>query len=292
MAERKYSIVGAMKQIKRELLHNVPFAYALPAFMWQLIFLCVPLVVIFYASITDNGLWTLNNYRALCDNAHVRIIVRSLVLACANVFLCLVCAYPVAYYLAIRARRFKQFLVFLLILPFWSNFLVQVYAWFFLLGNNGLIESLLRVVGVSLHLANSLIAVFLVMVYCYIPFMILPIYSIIEKISYPLLEASADLGATPWQTFRRITLPLSMPGIRTGILLVLVPSFGEFIIPELMGGSKYMMVGSLISYYFLVARDNAVGSAFTMICGCILLIVTYIFHRCIKLPEYGNYGGH
>lgn len=276
-----------MKYIKKQFFKDLPFLYALPAIVWQVLFLCVPLLTVFYVSFIKNGMWTTANYVSLCDSAHIRIIGRSLGLALANVALCLVCAYPVAYFLAMRVKRFKNFLIFLLVLPFWTNFLVQVYAWFFLLGNNGLLETLLRKIGIisgPLHIANSLTAVFLVMVYCYIPFMILPIYSIIEKLQHQLLEASADLGATPWQTFVRITLPLSMPGIKTGILLVMVPSFGEFVIPELMGGAKYMMAGSLISYYFLVARDNAIGSAFTVVCGCILLLVSYAFHRFIRTP--------
>jgi len=276
-----------MKKIKTHLMQEFPFFCSLPAIIWQVLFLCVPLFIVLYSSFVKDGLWTLANYASLFDTAHARIIGRSLGLALANVALCLICAYPVAYFLAVKVQRGKNFLIFLLALPFWTNFLVQVYAWFFLLGNNGLLETLLRKMGIissSLHLAHSLTAVFLVMVYCYIPFMILPIYSVIEKLQYQLREASADLGATPWQTFLRITLPLSMPGIKTGILLVMVPSFGEFVIPELMGGAKYMMVGSLISYYFLVARDNAVGAAFTMLSGCVLLLAAYAFHRFIRTP--------
>lgn len=274
-----------MKHLKKQIIQELPFVYSLPAVVWQILFLCVPLFIVFYFSFTQDGVWTLAHYASLWNTAHIRIIGRSLGLALANVALCLVCAYPVAYFLAVRVKRFKNFLIFLLVLPFWTNFLVQVYAWFFLLGNNGLLETLLRKMGLihsSLQIAHSQIAVFLVMVYCYIPFMILPIYSAIEKLQHQLREASADLGATPWQTFTRITLPLSLSGIKTGILLVMVPSFGEFVIPELMGGAKYMMTGSLISYYFLVARDNAVGAAFTMLSGFILLVVAYVFHRSIR----------
>lgn len=280
-----------MKHIKASFSQNLPFLYALPAVVWQVLFLCVPLFIVFYASFVKDGSLTLSHYAAVFTHAHIRIIARSLGLALANVALCLLCAYPVAYFLAVRVRRFKNILIFLLTLPFWTNFLIQVYAWFFLLSHNGLLDSLLQKCGIvtdSWYLANSLTAVFLVMVYCYMPFMILPIYSIIEKLSHQLLEASADLGASPWQTFRRITIPLSMPGVKTGIFLVLVPSFGEFVIPELMGGAKYMMTGSLISYYFLVARDNAIGSAFTMLSGFVLLFVTYLFHYGLRTPVGGE----
>jgi spermidine/putrescine transport system permease protein len=273
-----------MKQIKKQLSQELPFLYAIPAVVWQVLFLSVPLLIVIYLSFVKDNLWSLENYTALLTVAHVRVIGRSLGMALANVLLCLLCAYPVAYFLAMRVKRFKSFLIFLLVLPFWTNFLVQVYAWYFLLGTNGLLETVLRNIGLSVHIANSLTAVFLVMVYCYIPFMILPIYSIIEKLQHQLLEASADLGATPWQTFVRVTLPLSMPGIKTGVLLVMVPSFGEFVIPELMGGAKYMMNGSLISYYFLVARDNGIGAAFTMVSGFVLLTVAVIFHKAIRTP--------
>jgi len=276
-----------IKHLKKQITQELPFLYAIPAVVWQILFLSVPLLIVIYLSFVRDGSWSLGNYAALATFAHARIIGRSLGMALANVLLCLLCAYPVAYFLAMRAKRLKGFLIFLLVLPFWTNFLVQVYAWFFLLGTNGLLETVLHKLGLvsgPLYIANSLTAVFLVMVYCYIPFMILPIYSIIEKLQYQLLEASADLGATPWQTFVRVTLPLSMPGIKTGVLLVMVPSFGEFVIPELMGGAKYMMNGSLISYYFLVARDNGIGAAFTMVSGCVLLAATYIFHRALRSP--------
>jgi ABC-type spermidine/putrescine transport system, permease component I len=155
-----------------------------------------------------------------------------------------------------------------------GKFLVHIYAWLFLLERDGLINKLLLSVGLisePLFLSYSFGAMYVVMVYCYLPFMIMPLFSALEKIDKRLLEASADLGATPWQTFWRVTMPLSMPGIRTGLSLVLVPSFGEFIIPSLLGGSKYMLVGSLISYYFVIARNNGYGAAFTYVSALSLI---------------------
>lgn len=134
----------------------------------------------------------------------------------------------------------------------------------------------LGLISTPLMLSNNALAIFVVMLYCYLPFMIMPLYSSLEKIDPNLLEASADLGAAPWQTFWRITAPLSLPGVRTGILLVLVPTFGEFAIPALIGGSKSLYVGSLISYFYLVARDNSLGSAFTVFSGFALLIVAIL----------------
>lgn len=274
-----------MNQLKKTLFNELPFLAAVPAMVWQLLFFGIPLLIILCASFIHNNGFTFNNYIALFDFSYVKIIARSLFLALSNALICLLCAYPVAYFLAAHVKRFKNMLLFLLVLPFWTNFLVQVYAWFFLLEKNGLINALLLKIGIintPLDISNSLFAVFIVMMYCYMPFMILPIYSTIEKLNLQLLEASADLGATPWQTFLRITLPLSMPGIKNGILLVLIPSFGEFVIPSLFGGGKHLMVGSLISYYFLVVNNSAIGAAFTLLSGLVLLgvilfLYTYIY---------------
>jgi len=284
-----------MKNINKQSIQEFSFLYILPAYLWQVLFLWIPFFIVLWFSFVSDSVWTMDNYRAICNSSHVRIIGRSMMFALANAFFCLLCAYPVAYFLAVKVKRFKNFLIFLLVLPFWTNMLVQVYAWLFLLGNNGLIESFLRKMGLiqnSWHIAHSLIAVFFVMVYCYIPFMILPIYTVLERIPRQLREASADLGATPWQTFIHVTLPLSVSGIKTGFLLVMVPSFGEFVIPELIGGAKYMLSGSLISYYFLVSRNNGIGSAFTIFSGFILLIVAYLFYRFLPVMpknEEGDY---
>lgn len=266
-----------MKRAKHLFSYELPFFSSLPAIVWQLIFMVVPLFIILYYSVADTGArfgLSLVHYKALFESSIFKIIGRSLLLAFLTATIGLLCAYPVAYFIALRARRFKNAMIFLLTLPFWVNFLVQIYAWYFLLERNGLINMLLLKVGLieePLLLSNSLFAIFIVMLNCYLPFIIMPIYSILEKIDVRLLEASADLGATPWQTFWRITVPYSMPGVKTGLLLVLIPAFGEFVIPALVGGSKYMLVGSLISYYFLAARNNYAGAAFTCLSAVTLM---------------------
>jgi spermidine/putrescine transport system permease protein len=133
-----------------------------------------------------------------------------------------------------------------------------------------------------LHLLNTPFAVYLVMIYCYLPFMTLPIYTVLEKFDIRLIEASLDLGATRFMTFLRVILPLTLPGISTGFFLVFIPSFGEFVIPALMGGSRYFFVGSLISHYFLIVRDLSVGAAFTSLSSIILLVVTLFFYYFFK----------
>jgi len=170
-------------------------------------------------------------------------------------------------------------------LPFWTNFLIQLYAWFFLLERNGLVNTFLLRIGLisaPLQLTNNFFAIFLVMFYCYLPFMIMPLYTVLEKLDDTLFEAAADLGSDPWHTFFRITLPLSRSGIRTGFFLVFVPAFSEFVIPALLGGARYMFVGSLISHYFLIARNTFVGAAFTCLVGLVLVgivIAVSLFFR-------------
>ncbi len=276
-----------MKRLSNFFAQELSFFYSMPALLWQLIFMVAPVAIIVYFSIIGPGfIVTFEHYRALFKLSYAVIIARSLFLAGATACTTFLFAYPVAYFIALRAQRYKTVMLFFLTLPFWVNFLVQIYAWYFLLEYNGLVNNILLKIGIisePLLISNSLFAVFLVMVYCYLPFMIMPLYSMLEKMDTRLLESSADLGATAWQTFSRITLPLSWPGIKTGFLLVLIPAFGEFVIPALLGGAKYMLVGTLISYFFLVARNNAYGAAFTCLSGLALIIVLLFFYMGIRL---------
>lgn len=281
------------QKIHNFLTHNASFVFSVPAVLWQLLFLYIPLFLVVYASlkVSADSAWytvTLEHYFSLLNIEYFRIIGRSAAIACGVAFLCLFLAYPVAYFLALKVnRRWKNLLLFLLTLPFWTNFLIQVYSWVFVLDHNGLINTVLLRVGLitePLHMVNNVYAIFLVMVHYYLPFMIMPLYSILEKIQHDLLEASMDLGATHWQTFTRITVPLSLSGIKTGVLLVFVPAFGEFVIPSLIGGAKNMFVGSLVSHYFLVARDSQLGSAFTVLSGLVLILCVLLFNWLCDLP--------
>jgi len=209
------------------------------------------------------------------------ILFRSLVLAFTTTIICLLCAYPIAYFLALRARRWKNTLLFLLALPFGVNFIILAYAWFFILEKSGLINSLLLSLGIisqPLQLFNTPFAIYIVMIYCYLPFMVLPIYAVLERLDIRLIDASLDLGASRFATFLRVTVPLSMPGIQTGFFIVFIPAFGEYIIPTLMGGAKYMYVGSLIAHYFLVLRNLSLGAAFTCFSSIILLMSAVLFY--------------
>ena len=281
------------ENIKNFVSANGSFIFSVPAILWQLLFLYVPLLIVLYTSFkrlpgSPFSDLTFAHYEALLNSAYFYIIARSAMIACCVTLLSLLCAYPVAYFLALKVnRRWKNLLLFLLTLPFWTNFLIQIYSWVFVLDYNGLINMALLRMGVisePLHMINNTYALLLVMLYYYLPFMIMPLYSILEKIQYDLLEASMDLGATHWQTFRRITIPLSVSGIKTGVFLVFVPAFGEFAIPAIIGGSKYMMVGSLVSHYFLVARDSQLGSAFTIASGLVLVVCALLFNWLCIVP--------
>lgn len=273
-----------MKRLLQSFYRELPFIFSLPAVLWQVLFLVVPVAIIIYFSFTlDPYTWsfTWEHYFQVFRFSTFKIIGRSLFFALITAITALLWSYPVIYYLVFHVRRMQGFLLFLLTLPFWVNFLVQIYAWYFLLEYNGLLNLLLLKLGIirePLLLVSSLFSVYVVMVYCYLPFMIIPLYTALIKVDKQLLDASADLGATPLQTFTHITFPLSLSGIRTGLLLILIPAFGEFVIPALLGGSKYMFVGSLISYYFLVARNNAEGAAFTCLSGFTLILILLHFY--------------
>lgn len=244
-----------------------------PAFIWQLLFFYVPLIFILITTVTHY-----HNFIPFLNIVYFKVILRSLGLALSNTMLCLIIAYPVAYYISFKGKNFKNVLLFLLIVPFWTNFLLHIFAWFFVLEHQGFLNNFLLSIGIikePLHLLNTLFATYLMMIYYYLPFMVLPIYSTLEKFDLRLIEASLDLGATWPQTIRRVMIPLSAPGILSGIFLVFVPSFGEFAIPELMGGDKIMFVGSVISHYILDAQTTSLGAAFTIV-SCAVLIMAAI----------------
>lgn len=273
-------------RLKNEFKYQIPFLLGIPAIVWQVLFFVIPLFFVVYISFmpsvsVDVG-FTLRNYFDLFDTTYITVILRSFILALANTLLCMICAYPIAYFLAVVVQKFKLFWLFLLLLPFWTNFLLHVYSWFFILERGGVLNTLLLKVGLikePLMMLNSVSAVMIVMFYCYLPFMILPLYSILDKLDVSLLEASADLGAGALQTFFRVTLPITLPGLQLGFFLVFVPSFGEFAIPALVGGDKITFVGSLISFLFLEGDNKPLASAYTVISVICIILIAWVFYR-------------
>lgn len=280
--------------IKQIFANQFAFFMTAPALIWHALFFVAPLsLIVFISFMTSDPVMhtmhaTLHHYQSVLDFIHLKIIICSLIFALLTTLACLFIGYPIAYYLALKTERFRNILLFFLIIPFWSNILILIYAWFFILEKEGLLNKLLLHIGIisqPLSILNSLIAIGLVTFYCYLPFMILPIFSVLEKLDISLVEASLDLGASHWQTFFSVILPLSWSGIKTGFFLVFVISFGELIIPLLMGGDKYLFVGNAISHYVFNALDLAKGAAFTTISAAAvfvsLLVITWFLKRII-----------
>ena len=259
-----------------------PFFYVVPAFVWQVLFFYMPLIFMIIMSFLsfcpslNMQIFSWDHYKPFLNGMYLLIMLKSLILACVNGIICFLAGYPIAFFVAFRAGRLKNLFLFLLILPFWTNFLLHVYAWFFVLDNQGIINYFLRALGLinqPLYLLNSLFGIILLMGYCYLPFMVLPIYSALERFDKTLIEASRDLGASSFETWYHIVLPLSMSGVVSGFLLVFVPSFGEFAIPGLMGGDKYLFVGPVIAQYALGHKTMPMSTSFTVMCLISILML-------------------
>lgn len=229
----------------------------------------------------------------VCFNPlYLQILWRSLTLAFNTTILVILLSYPLAYYIARTHPRRRNVFLFLVLVPLWTNFVIRVYAWMMLLRREGAINIILSWLANLLHLPFQPLemlytpgAVLVGMVYEFLPFMILPIYTSLEKIDHSLYEAAADLGASPIRTFLRVTLPLSMPGIVAGTILVFVPVMGTFVVSDLLGGRQVILVGNLIQRQFLDARDPTFGSAASLILMGMTLIVIYFYTRKFGFGE-------
>lgn len=231
----------------------------------------VPLGLVLVISFAERGIYggivwsfSLTNYLDLLHPLYARILGQSILLAAVTTLLCLIMGFPLAYYIARAAPRRQGVLLLLVMIPFWTNFLVRTYAWMFILRTEGLLNTLLLKLGViatPIELLYSNTAVVIGLVYGYLPFMVLPLYVALERVDRTLVEAAWDLYATRWAMVWRIIVPLARPGIMAGCLLVFIPSLGAFLTPDLLGGARSMMVGNLIQHEFLVARDWPLGAA-------------------------------
>ncbi len=296
-----------MKKLKTLLRREYPFMFATPALMWQFFFLYLPLAGLFLYSFlvwpqgaTVPG-FTLQHYKALFDILYLQVIGNSFFLATTTAFFCLLVGFPIAYFLALKVKRFKTLLLVFLILPSWTSFIVQVYAWFFLLEKGSVLSSLVYMFGFTaqpVHLLNTTFSTLIGMVYCYMPFMIFPIYAVLERLDATFLESSADLGANRFQTLRYIIVPLARPGIITGLLLVFIPAFGEFVIPELLGGVKNVYVGNVIVDKFVIYNNwqSAAAWVFSALVSPLIIIVSLMVlygvmkHMVVKVKKRGGHG--
>ncbi len=260
-----------------------------PTVGWLLLFFLVPLAMVVLVSFGQRGDagqviydWTLENYTRLADSLYLRIFARSLMIALVNTALCLLFGYPLAYFIARQRHRWRSTLLLLVLIPFWTNFLVRTYAWIIILRKTGLINALLQGLGLiaqPLQLFPSSGAVTLGLFYGYLPFMVLPLYAAIERLDFSLVEAAQDLGANALQAFRRIVLPLTAPGILAGSIIVFIPSIGAYVTPELLGGAKTSMIGNVLQQQFLTVRNWPFGSAMGLILMLIVLAATLVYMR-------------
>lgn len=251
-----------------------------PYLVWMAIFTVVPLfIVIWYAMTNADGQFTFDNLTQI--GRYSSVFARSLILAAISTVICLVMAFPVGYFLS-RLRANKQHIMLMLImLPMWMNFLLRTYAWMSLLEDNGLINNMLAAVGLPrIHMINTAGAVVLGMVYNYIPYMILPIYSVLTKIDNSVIEAAQDLGANNRNVFLKVVLPMSMPGVISGVTMVFVPAVSTFIISKMLGGGGNLLIGDLIDMQFLGSAYNPnLGSAISLVLMVIILICMGIMNQ-------------
>ena len=256
-------------------------------FVMGTLFIAPLIIVVAYSALTRGaygGLgppWTVESYARLIDPLYLKILGRSFWIAGASTALCVLLGFPLALFLS-RVTRHRNLYLSLVILPFWTSFLVRTYAWMFLLRDTGLINVILQKLGFihdPLPLLYNDGAVILGLVYGYLPFVVLPLYATLERIDRNLLEAAADLGARPWATLLRVIVPLSAPGLRAGAVLVFIPCLGAYLTPDLLGGGKSVMIGNLIQNQFTTSRDWPFGSAVSLTLMAVVMVLLLIVIR-------------
>ncbi len=264
------------------------FLLALPSFAYMVLFFAVPLIIVLiysFATRTSTGStslsdWNLDAYRKLGEPIVRNVVVRSVILALVTTVICLVVAYPFAWFCAHQRPTIRNLLLIAVMIPFWTNFLVRNYAWRILLSNGGPISSFTEAIGLGeTDILFTKTAVVIGLVYAYLPFMILPLYASIDRLDRRLVEAGRDLYGSGSQTFRRVVLPLTMPGVIAGSILVFVPSMGAYVTPELLGGGKETLLGSYIVTQFLTARNWPVGASLSFVLMAVMLVSTIVYFR-------------
>ncbi len=264
------------------------FLLSLPAYVYLVLFFAIPFgIVVVYSLATRNTIggtdlagWNLDSYRRLAEPIVRDILFRSVWIAVLTTLICLVVAYPFSYFIATRTPTIRNILLVFVMIPFWTNFLVRNYAWRVILGSDGPFAAVTEALGVGRQeILFTHSAVILGLVYGYLPFMVLPLYAAIERIDGSLIEAGRDLYASGAQTFRRVLLPLSMPGVLAGSILVFVPSLGAYVTPQILGGGKSTMLGSYIVVQFLTARNWPLGASLSFVLMTVMLTATLIYFR-------------
>lgn len=271
--------------------------FSLLYLFWGLVFIVFPLFLILGHSLSSNTdladfAFTLDNFSRFFEPLYVKILLTSLVLAGASTILCLIIGYPVAYIISQMSEKVRNNMILIFIIPMWMNFLLRTYAWLTLLGNKGLINKFIGLFGWGpWNLMYNSKAIMIGMVYNFLPFMVLPIYTVLLKMDKKLIEAAKDLGANDFKVFMKVILPLSLPGIYTGITMVFIPAISTFVVPNLLGGNNFYLIGNLIEKQFTFTGDWGFGSAISMILIVIMLLILIIpklFNGKIKTSEIGG----
>jgi spermidine/putrescine transport system permease protein len=253
----------------------------------------IPLLIIGVYSVLQRGayggveaVFTLASFQRLADSLYLTILARSFLLAATATLRCLVLAFPLAWFISNAGPRKNLYLA-LVVLPFWTSLLICMYSWMFLLRDTGLVNTLLLSLGwisEPIPLLYNYGAVLLGLVYNYLPFMVLPIYAALERLDPHLVEASSDLGARPWTTFRRVVLPLSAPGVRAGAVLVFIPCLGDYLTPDLLGGGRTIMIANLIHNQFTSSRDYPFGAAVSLALMSVVMLLLWQLQRRDQEP--------
>jgi spermidine/putrescine transport system permease protein len=260
-----------------------------PMLLWLALFIVAPTAILFVYSFCDRDelgrvvfSFTLDNYQRVLDPVYLRVFSRSVGYAALSTALCVVIGYPMAYCIGRAREAVRRRLLLLVMVPFWTSFLVRTYAWITILKQEGLLNSLVQsfaLTAAPLDLLYTPVAVVIGLVYAYLPFMILPIYGSVEKLDGALIEAAHDLGAGPWRVFLSVIIPLTLPGIAAGTLLVFVPAIGMFAITDLLGGARVPLIGNVIQNQFTQARDWPFGSALGVVFMVLFAVAYWLLQR-------------
>ncbi len=261
--------------------------YSLTYFVWAFVFIVFPLILILTYSLNAdqdgdlrNFVFSLESYQRFFEPLYLKILLVSIGVALISTVLCLIVGYPVAYFVSKMEVKKQSIAILLFVIPMWMNFLLRTYAWFTLLGKNGILNRLLGIFGIGpLEIMYNLPAVMIGMVYNFLPFAVLPIYSVLTKIDPSLIEAAKDLGADNKTVFGKVIFPLSMPGVTTAITMVFIPAISTFVIPNLLGGNKFYLIGNLIEQQFTFSGNWSFGSAVSVILIIIMLVVMGVVRK-------------
>jgi spermidine/putrescine transport system permease protein len=269
-----------------------------PPFFWLSLFFIIPLIIIIVYSFSVRKMYggvelsfTLEHFKAVFDPLYMNIFLRSFMYAFVTTVITLLLAYPIGFYMAFAKPTVKKIIMFLIILPLWTNLLVELYSLIILFGNSGLINSILLKLGFinePIAMLNNSFSVYVGLVYWNLPYMILPIYASLDKMNISLYEASMDLGGNRLQSFKNVLLPVSMPGIIAGIVFCFIPTLGNFFVPDVLGGTDNYLIGNVITSQFLQARNWSFGSALSSVLIFIIFIFVFLYIKYYNPAEENN----